>query len=335
MTNIEDRVLNRLLRLIQDLSSRVLDSESLSDLFDTAFAALFDCVPFDVAAAVMPQQNIDLYIVTRRGAEQLADQRLLTAVKRTMMRLIPVSLTNAEIVVRAERHDLPAAEGSRSGVAHDIAAPIREKGKAAGFLLIARPEPFTSREQQILDIFAANIELIRDHLGIRQKIGSLEAIDPLTGLPNRKQFRQLLSQEMDRARVYDVPLSILMIDVDDFEEISRTFSHVIGDMVLSEVCGMIRETLRTPDSICRYGPAEFAVILPHTDRAGTTAVADRILERLKALEIGADESRSIRCSVSIGIAQLTEADQTFNDLLRRADEQLFVARRQGRNRYAV
>jgi diguanylate cyclase (GGDEF)-like protein len=334
MTNIEDRVLNRLLRLMQDLSSRVLDSESLSDLFDTAFAALFDCVPFDVAAAVMPQQNIDLYIVTRRGAEHLADQRLLSAVKRTMMRLIPVSLTNAEIVVRAERHDLPAA-GSRSGIGHDIATAIREKGKPAGFLLIARPEPFTSQEQQILDIFAANIELIREHLGIRQKIGSLEAVDPLTGLPNRKQFRQLLSQEMDRARVYDVPLSILMIDVDDFEEISRTFSHVIGDMVLSEVCGMIRETLRTPDSICRYGPAEFAVILPHTDMAGTTAVAERILERLKALEIGADESRSIRCSVSIGIAQLTEADQTFNDLLRRADEQLFAARRQGRNRYAV
>ena len=185
----------------------------------------------------------------------------------------------------------------------------------------------------MLDVFAAHVELLREHLGIRQQIGALEAVDPLTGIPNQRFFRQQLAHEIDRARVYDVPLSVLMIDVDDFNEVRSTFGPVVGDVVLSEVCGAIRDTLRTPDTLCKYGPAEFAVILPHTDGGGACSVAERILGRLQALQIDAGESHAICCSASIGVAELDRADAAQGDVVRRADERLFAARRQGKNRY--
>ena len=333
MTSIDDRILARLLRLVHDLKDRVLTADSLSGLFDAAFTALYDCVPFDVAVAVDLQQDVDLYIATRSSAASFADERLVEAVRRSMSRVGSSARTGSEILVRAERHDLPAAEGDRNGLAQEIASPLRQGGKPAGFLFIARHEPFSAEERRVLDVFAAHVELIREHLGIRQKIGALEAVDPLTGIPNQRFFRQQLAHEIERARVYDVPLSILMIDVDDFQEVRTTFGPVVGDVVLSEVCGAIRDTLRTPDTLCKYGPAEFAVILPHTEGANACVVAERILARLQALQIDAGESHAICCSASIGVAQLDRADAAQGDVVRRADERLFAARRQGKNRY--
>jgi len=138
---------------------------------------------------------------------------------------------------------------------------------------------------------------------------------------------------MERARVYNVPLALLLIDVDNFKEINDTFGHVMGDIVLSELCGTIKSTLRTPDAISRFGGDEFAVILPHTDIAGALAVAERILRRVEQTALTSEEGTEIRCTVSLGIAQCDPADGTFSDLVRRADDRLYEAKRLGKNRY--
>src|SRR5687767_8800631 len=130
-----------------------------------------------------------------------------------------------------------------------------------------------------------------------------------------------------------VPLSLLLFDIDDFKQINDSFGHVIGDVVPSELCGAVRESLRPTDSISRFGGDEFAVILPHTDLAGAKAVAERVLARVRALTIPTDEEGAIQCAISIGMAEYRREDAGAGDLIRRADERLYLAKRQGKNRY--
>ncbi|MBV9493040.1 MAG: GGDEF domain-containing protein, partial [Acidobacteria bacterium] len=158
--------------------------------------------------------------------------------------------------------------------------------------------------------------------------------DDLTGIWNKRFFRRQLPQEIERARVYNIPLSLLIFDLDDFKQINDKHGHIVGDVVLSELCGAVREMLRPPDIFARFGGDEFAIILPHTDLAGARAVAQRILDRLRELAIPTDEDGWIHPQISIGVSCFRpDEDGTANDLVRRADARLYESKRVGKNRY--
>ena len=328
----EHRQISDLLSLIQELTSRVIRSESAVDLFSGAFPTLLRCVPFDVAVAVMFEQNLDLYIATREGADALVSDALVATIRRTLAKLIPVSFESTDVVVVSETHNLERREGVC--LRHDASALLEHEKRTAGLLLLSREDPpFTEREEQILTIFATQVSMLLDSIRFRERIVNLADTDDLTGIWNRRYFRRQLPQEIERARTFSVPLSLLLFDIDDFKQINDSFGHVIGDVVLSELCGAVRETLRPTDSISRFGGDEFAVILPHTDLAGATAVSERLLARIRNLTIPTDEEGAIQCSVSIGIAEYRREDACASDLIRRADERLYLSKRQGKNRY--
>jgi diguanylate cyclase (GGDEF)-like protein len=230
-------------------------------------------------------------------------------------------------------HDLPAS--GAPGVEHNASALLQHDRRAAGLLLLTRGEAFSDREQQILTIFATQVSMLLDTIHARERISNLADTDDLTGIWNRRYFRRQLPQELERARTFNVPLSLLLFDIDEFKQINDSFGHVIGDVVLSELCGSVREILRPTDVLARYGGDEFAVILPHTDLSGAKRVAERILARVSSVTIPTDEEGAIQCSVSIGIAEFRRDDVAANDLVRRADEKLYLSKRHGKNRYTA
>jgi diguanylate cyclase (GGDEF)-like protein len=326
--------LQRLVALIQELTSRAARSESVSELFARGFPTLFDCVTFDLAVAVMIEQNLDLYISTRIGGEPLVDEALIARIRATLGELIPVSFETTEVVVKSESHDLPA--GPIEPMRFEIHALLKQENRTAGVLMLCRAESdFRESDRQILEIFSTQVALLLGMIRAREQIVGLADTDDLTGIWNKRFFRRQLPQEIERARTYSIPLSLLLFDIDDFKEINDSLGHVIGDVVLSELCGAVREMLRPPDFIARFGGDEFAIILPHTDLPGASSVAERILAVVRDLTIPTDEEGAVRCSISIGIAEYDPADVTANDLVRRADEKLYVSKRQGKNRYTV
>lgn len=320
--------------LIQDLTGKAIRSESVADLFDAAFATLVPKVPFDVAVAVLLEQNLDLYITTRAGAETLVGHALIDRVKETLQTTIPVSFATTDVVVKSERHDLPAGE-TEPGALHEVHSLLQVEGRVAGMLGLFRDAAFPDDQRQLFEIFATQVSLLLGNQFAREEILRLADADDLIGIYNKRWFLKRLPQEAERARAYHEPLSLLMIDVDDFKQINDSFGHTMGDVVLSEICGVIRANLRPPDLLARYGGDEFVLILPHTDLAGASALAERILATVRQLTIPTDEVGAIRCSVSIGVADFQHEQASAQDLLRLADDRLYVSKREGKNRYTA
>lgn len=327
------RQVSDLLALIQELTSRAVRSESAADLFSRAFPTLFRCIPFELGMAVMLEQNLDLYVTTRETEGALLNEALIARTRRTLESLIPVSFATTEVVVKSESDDLPAREVRQDGLPHETFSLLEQDRRTSGLLILYRAEEaFSEDEQQILKIFSTQVSMLLDTIRAREKIVNLADTDDLTGVWNKRHFRRQLPHEIERARTFSVPLALVLFDIDDFKQINDGFGHVIGDVVLSELCGAVRETLRPTDVLTRFGGDEFAIILPHTDSAGAVAVSERILKRVRALTVPTDEEGAIQCSISIGIAEF-HRDDSSNDLIRRADERLYLSKRQGKNRY--
>jgi len=170
-----------------------------------------------------------------------------------------------------------------------------------------------------------------------EQLKLLATTDGLTGLTNRRAFDEALELELSRCRRNNVPLSLLMIDVDRFKSYNDIYGHQAGDDILKTVATCLKASLKRPgDVAARYGGEEFVVILPDTDEDGAFFIADAFRERLLAMGLAHPGSSKGVITASVGLACFTERDAGFNatELLRRADEALYIAKGAGRDRVA-
>lgn len=162
-------------------------------------------------------------------------------------------------------------------------------------------------------------------------IEELNQRDSLTGLYNRKFFDELITQEILSARRYKWPLTLAMIDVDNFKMINDTHGHAAGDTVLRNLAAKMKSMLRASDTICRYGGEEFVLIFPNITLENSTALLDRLRGAIEALETDISDEIKIGITVSVGLATLREG-LTAGQLVNRADESLYSSKHAGRNR---
>ncbi len=160
----------------------------------------------------------------------------------------------------------------------------------------------------------------------------LATTDSLTGVYNRRTLKELAEPQLSRSRRAQLPVSLLMLDLDHFKRINDTYGHLAGDDVLKAFSGLVRNLLRKEDLLARYGGEEFVVLLPGAAPAAAAILAERIREEVAARPFDAN-GHLVRVTVSQGVA--SEAGDTLPSLeamLGRADEALYAAKNQGRNR---
>jgi diguanylate cyclase (GGDEF)-like protein len=159
----------------------------------------------------------------------------------------------------------------------------------------------------------------------------LAVTDALTGLPNRRRFFEALNDEVRRARRYQTPLALLLIDFDDFKRLNDTYGHQAGDVALVALADVLRQAARASDVPSRQGGDEFALLLPHTGCIGAEVVARRLLDAARALRDPGGQPLGI----SVGGAELdpragAAGDAQGEALLARVDRALYGAKQAGR-----
>ncbi|ADH84940.1 GGDEF domain-containing protein [Desulfurivibrio alkaliphilus] len=162
---------------------------------------------------------------------------------------------------------------------------------------------------------------------LREK-DQLAGTDQLTGLNNRRRFKELLDQELIRYRRIPKPLSLLIFDIDHFKRVNDTYGHETGDLVLKEMAQLLQATVRRTDTPARWGGEEFLVLLPATTAEAAMALAEKLRQAIEEH----DFPRVGRVTASFGVAAFHDGEQEESALLRRVDKALYQAKRQGRNR---
>ncbi|NUZ07276.1 GGDEF domain-containing protein [Schlegelella sp. ID0723] len=161
----------------------------------------------------------------------------------------------------------------------------------------------------------------------------LSSRDPLTGLANRRHFEMALASEVDRVARAGEPALVLLIDIDHFKKVNDTFGHSSGDLVLKSVARVLADCIRPMDTVARYGGEEFAMILPNCAPAFGRIVAERIRESVLLSPVAIGPGQRVSVSVSVGGAFAPQWVRSSAELwVERADQQLYRAKSEGRNR---
>jgi diguanylate cyclase (GGDEF)-like protein/PAS domain S-box-containing protein len=164
-----------------------------------------------------------------------------------------------------------------------------------------------------------------------QKYRELAITDGLTNLYNSRYFYEQVASEVKRADRYDHPLSLLLMDIDDFKQYNDTYGHLKGNEVLIKLGEVIRNSLRDTDSGYRYGGEEFTVILPETSQDHAHIVAERIRKEFEEVGFYPGKDSAVHKTVSIGVIQYKDKEKLEN-LIKRADQAMYQAKNQGKNR---
>jgi diguanylate cyclase (GGDEF)-like protein len=163
-----------------------------------------------------------------------------------------------------------------------------------------------------------------------KKYKNLSITDDLTQLYNSRYFYNKLGEEIDRLMRYKQPLSLLLVDIDDFKKINDRYGHLKGDKALKMAGRIIQESLRTTDTAYRYGGEELTVLLPETGIEAAMNVAERIRKGFEAQDLSSIINDTLNIYVSIGATQFKPGEK-MEDFVKRADDALYVAKQKGKN----
>jgi diguanylate cyclase (GGDEF)-like protein/PAS domain S-box-containing protein len=207
-------------------------------------------------------------------------------------------------------------------------------GKVLGAFAIYHAEPRSPQPEDIERIaFAANLAAIAiENRYAQEELERRAYSDYLTGLANRRHFLELAESELARHLRYGRELSILMLDVDRFKQVNDTYGHKVGDLVLKNLSDVCRATLRNVDIVGRMGGEEFAVLLPETGSEHAMDAAERLRTAIAAAQVTLSGGLPLHSTASIGVATLSEKDADIDMLLNQADQALYRAKGEGRNR---
>jgi len=238
-------------------------------------------------------------------------------------------------------HDRIATQGEL-----DLGHENRFNGYTCFFYLLPEKKVLFVAEptHAVLDLETVSAELQKTKQKLERKETELQAVlvqahevshtDSLTFLPNRRQIMVDLQNAVTFSNRYGTPLTISMLDIDLFKNINDQYGHTVGDEVLRSLAAELRQHIRHPDTIGRYGGEEFLIVLPHSTMNAATDQAQRLCEKMRSLEIAVGD-QVLSVTISIGVAQYKIDKEDWQTFLSRADRALYQAKNKGRDQWSM
>jgi len=190
---------------------------------------------------------------------------------------------------------------------------------------------FTEQDQRILATIADFTAIAIENSRLHQQVSSLTITDDLTGLYNARHFQTLCDYEMERASRYGNELSMVFLDLDHFKQVNDTYGHLTGSRLLKEVGALFKKVIRVVDHAARYGGDEFVFLLPSTSKKGAVAMAQNLLDILRATDFKSDCGQTMNITASLGVATYPTNAYCIQELIKLADKAMYEVKRGSRN----
>ncbi|MCX5713478.1 MAG: GGDEF domain-containing protein [Candidatus Omnitrophica bacterium] len=265
-------------------------------------------------------KTVLMYELTKEICKSLDEQRVFLVFQKKLNQFIGVN------DCRILEPDADLAQYGNYSV-----LPLEIDSKVIGYLATEAIKP---EAQGSFLILAHQFMLGMKRVFLYRRIQELAIIDSLTGAYTRSYYLERFEEELARSQKFNYKVSYLMVDVDGFKGFNDNYGHLVGDAILREVSGLIKEKIRQIDSLGRYGGDEFLVILPETDVQGAAFAAERIRQAVQDRVIRAYDEE-LKVTVSIGVSTFPEHGKDNPSLIDNADKALYQAKQEGRNKVAV
>jgi diguanylate cyclase (GGDEF)-like protein len=229
-------------------------------------------------------------------------------------------------------HEALAALGLQDGQVEPLGLPIRVESRLVGGIwVLSDGRQFEEDELRGAELVVAQAELALINAERFLQAREKAFIDDVTELYNARYLLAALDRESNRAERSNLKLSVLFLDLDHFKLVNDQHGHLVGSRVLREFGQLLHHSIRTIDTVGRYGGDEFTVLLVDTDHRGAMQVAERIREMVEDAVFTADRGLSLKLSVSIGVSTFPQHGRDRESLLDRSDKAMYLGKAQGRN----
>ena len=315
----------------------VLDRE---ELYEAILAKSSELVGAERGSLlILDSRHNVLSVKASKGMDRKIAERLRVKVGEGITgsiaaRGLPVMVKNIETEVP------PRKNGPTYRTKSFISIPIKLEGKVVGVINMSDKRsggPFSEEDMYLLLSFAnfASIALERGaYYSMSEELKTISMTDPLTGLFNRRYFRERLFEEAERVKRHGERFTAFMIDIDDFKGFNDRYGHAVGDEILKGVAHCIRDAVRSMDVVARYGGEEFAVMLPQTGWQDAFVIAERMRRGVEERGAGKGGLRKWP-TISLGIAEFPGISADIDGLMNNADRAMYSAKRAGKNRVVV
>ncbi|MEO5356050.1 MAG: GGDEF domain-containing protein [Nitrospirae bacterium YQR-1] len=296
-----------------DSLSKTIDVEELKYLVCRIFKETFKADEIDI---ILPKGTNDFRAFTRYAGKD-----------EIVRRKIEVNTKLYNVIILWLSGQLPAIDGmnNNKNIYMDISLGTNRLALIVIRKLIGS---LNHKKEEFLSALSTHIAIAFENA----RLYSIAIADELTGLYTHRYFKYIMEKEYINIRTNSgSTLSLLILDLDNFKKVNDTYGHLIGDKVLEEAALTLRESIRENDYAFRYGGEEFTVVLHNTSIDQAMVLAQRIREAIEEMEIP-HETGILKITVSIGVAEHTEKDETTNHLIARADGALYEAKRTGKNK---
>jgi diguanylate cyclase (GGDEF)-like protein len=295
------------LEFLKNLQHMIGETEDPVFVLRNAYTLLGSFIEFEFfGTMLMADQEADIHILP----EADRDPKL----QHSMMSVLAGGKDTAAVI--------PGIESTVSD--------LRTTNRLYGYAALYRHESFNEEERSIFSRFCSHIALTLEKISLFEEIRILSRHDGLTGAYNHACIVGELAAEIERSKRYSTPFSVILFDVDDFKTVNDRYGHLVGDQVLKGITRIVKENLRAIDKVGRYGGEEFLVILPETSADKAILVAERLRIAVEKAVIESDNN-IIRSTVSGGVVAYASGCQE-KDLIKKADDNLYRAKKDGKNR---